>query len=89
MLLPDIINGTSENGTVEEITSGGFVGWNGTVMSMNAGPDFMDGETWFSVFGVFFPTATGVMAGINMSGDLKNPSKDIPTGTLAALGVRY
>ncbi|KAK2725900.1 solute carrier family 12 member 8-like isoform X2 [Artemia franciscana] len=87
LLLPDIINGTSENGTVEEITSGGFVGWNGTVMSMNAGPDFMDGETWFSVFGVFFPTATGVMAGINMSGDLKNPSKDIPTGTLAALGV--
>ncbi|XP_031631200.1 solute carrier family 12 member 8 [Contarinia nasturtii] len=43
--------------------------------------------TWFQVFGIFFPTITGVLSGINMSGDLRAPSTDIPNGTLAAFGT--
>ncbi|KAM9710828.1 solute carrier family 12 member 8 [Menidia menidia] len=63
----------------------GFIGYSAGLLSSNTMPDFTPGENFFTVFGVFFPAATGVMAGFNMSSDLQRPENNIPVGTLAAV----
>uniref|UniRef100_A0A3B4BI25 Uncharacterized protein n=1 Tax=Periophthalmus magnuspinnatus TaxID=409849 RepID=A0A3B4BI25_9GOBI len=41
--------------------------------------------SFFGMFSIFFPSATGILAGANISGDLKNPTVAIPKGTLLAI----
>ena len=65
----------------------GFVGYSAELISNNTDPAFDDGQTFFSVFGVFFPTVTGIAAGINMARDLRKPRQSIPIGTTAALAT--
>ncbi|XP_074973854.1 solute carrier family 12 member 8 isoform X4 [Caretta caretta] len=67
----------------------GFVGYSKELMFNNTLPDYSTGESFFTVFGVFFPAATGVMAGFNMSGDLQKPVASIPLGSLAAIGISW
>ncbi|XP_076443670.1 solute carrier family 12 member 1-like [Babylonia areolata] len=75
----------------EEKKRAGFVGYTGEVFLNNVGPDFReyDGITYdfFTIFAIFFPAATGILAGANISGDLKNPSSAIPKGTFLAIFI--
>lgn len=46
-----------------------------------------DGLAFGVAFAIFFPAVTGFTQGVSMSGDLADPSRSIPTGVFAAVGV--
>ncbi|MGI8631067.1 MAG: amino acid permease [Solirubrobacterales bacterium] len=47
------------------------------------------GISFWGLFAVFFPAATGIMAGVNISGELRDPRHAIPVGTMSAIGVSF
>ncbi|GAU88425.1 hypothetical protein RvY_01129-2 [Ramazzottius varieornatus] len=71
----------------EQKLSKGIVEYSATTFSDNFWPNFRDGHSFMTMFGIFFPACTGIMAGANISGDLKNPGTAIPKGTLLAIFV--
>uniref|UniRef100_A0A8C1RX19 Solute carrier family 12 member 7a n=1 Tax=Cyprinus carpio TaxID=7962 RepID=A0A8C1RX19_CYPCA len=49
---------------------------------------FNDITTFFTLLvGIYFPSVTGIMAGSNRSGDLRDPQRSIPTGTIMAIAT--
>ncbi|KAL2129795.1 hypothetical protein VTI74DRAFT_7286 [Chaetomium olivicolor] len=51
----------------------------------SGGAEYNGFETFRDLFGILFPATSGIFAGASMSGDLRNPSKAIPIGTLWAM----
>lgn len=75
----------------EDEIARGFVGYNMEVLQSNMYADYKFSEgvdhSFFTVFSVFFPAATGILAGANISGDLKDPQVAIPKGTLLSIVI--
>jgi len=72
----------------------GFSGWSLETAKDNFNPNWIDSTlqnnpNFFDTFGVFFTAVTGIVAGANLSGDLKDPSYSIPKGTLLAILLTY
>uniref|UniRef100_G1R211 Solute carrier family 12 member 3 n=1 Tax=Nomascus leucogenys TaxID=61853 RepID=G1R211_NOMLE len=70
-----------------EKKSRGFFNYQASIFAENFGPRFTKGEGFFSVFAIFFPAATGILAGANISGDLEDPQDAIPRGTMLAIFI--
>ncbi len=64
-------------GTVQHIALDTLLG--------NIAATYSEGDSFFTMFALFFPAVTGIMAGANMSGDLQDPGKSIPRGTFASI----
>ena len=55
-------------------------------LGLNDGPAFTTEVGFWTTFAIFFPVAAGISSGANLSGDLQQPSRAIPLGTLLAIG---
>ncbi|XP_071450264.1 bumetanide-sensitive sodium-(potassium)-chloride cotransporter-like isoform X1 [Hetaerina americana] len=87
----DFIIGTFIGPLDAEEESKGFIGYSVKLFKENFWSDYRYAENvnhdFFSVFSIFFPAATGILAGANISGDLADPQGAIPKGTLLAIVI--
>ncbi|EFX62925.1 hypothetical protein DAPPUDRAFT_67555, partial [Daphnia pulex] len=67
----------------------GFTGYSIDLLKENWGPSYSvtggQMQNFISIFSVYFPSNIGILAGANASGNLKNPNKAIPKGTILAI----
>jgi amino acid transporter len=61
-----------------------FLGSTGSTHTFDLFAKVENHDNFFIVFAIIFPAFTGMTAGVGLSGDLKNPRKSIPLGTIGA-----
>uniref|UniRef100_A0A673KTA6 Solute carrier family 12 member 3 n=1 Tax=Sinocyclocheilus rhinocerous TaxID=307959 RepID=A0A673KTA6_9TELE len=72
--------------TNREKDSVGFFVYRGDIFVENLLPSYRGPNGYFfRLFAIFFPAATGILSGVNICGDLKDPTGGIPKGTLLAI----
>jgi len=76
------------------ILGGALTQFSWETFNTNLGAGYVEREgggdyTFWLIFAIYFPAVTGIDAGVNMSGDLKDANKSLPRGTLAAVGVGF
>ena len=64
-----------------------FAGGWGETQAPAMAASYTEGVSFWVVFAVFFPAVTGIEVGISLSGDLRDPSRSIPLGTIASIVV--
>ena len=68
--------------SLKSFYAGAVPAFDAGTFTANLSSNFDEGVSVFMMFALFFPAVTGIMAGANMSGDLKDPARAIPSGTL-------
>jgi amino acid transporter len=65
--------------------SGIFWGWSGVPDTLPLLEPSNHSFTFWMAFAMFFPATTGIESGMAMSGDLRNPARSLPIGTIIAV----
>ncbi len=64
-----------------------FTGGWGSFITPTLTANYSPGVSFWVVFAIFFPAVTGIEAGTSLSGDLKDPGKSIPRGTILSIVI--
>lgn len=76
--------------SIAAFLSGALIKFDGGHFQANLRPAYEHPITgYWAIFAIYFPAVTGILAGVNMSGDLKDPARSLVRGTLAAIGVGF
>ncbi|KAK4104873.1 hypothetical protein N658DRAFT_513661 [Parathielavia hyrcaniae] len=75
----------SDPDTGIEFTGASLATLRSNLLPRSGTAEFSGFETFRELFGILFPATSGIFAGASMSGDLRNPGRAIPKGTLWAM----